>query len=82
MTHKLQDAERKDANKESEKCGETSATVEDDGLDSGPENYGEEDDADTIEEEPDFSNTGELFSESGEETETESEEETNGRRYM
>ena len=64
---------------ENENCHELSVPTEDDTASSDPE---DDEDADTIEEEPDFSSTGGMFTESEEDTETEDEEDTNGRKYI
>ena len=79
LTHKLHEAESLAAIGENENCHELSVPVEDNNAGSDPE---DDEDADTIEEEPDFSSTGGMFSESEEDTETEDEEDTNGRRYI
>lgn len=79
LTHKLHEAESLAATAENENCHELSVPVEDDNAGSDPE---DDEDADTIEEEPDFSSTGEMLTESEEDTETEDEEDTNGRRYI
>lgn len=79
LTHKLHEAESLAAIAENKNCHELSVPAEDDTASSDPE---DDEDADTIEEEPDFSSTGGMFSESEEDTETEDEEDTNGRRYI
>lgn len=64
---------------ENENCHELSGPFEDYTAGSDPE---DDEDTDTIEEEPDFSSTGEMLTESEEDKETEDEEDTNGRRYI
>ena len=79
LTRKLQEAESLASIAESENCHELSVPVEDDNAGSDPE---DDEDADTIEEEPDFSSTREMLTESEEDTETKDEEDTNGRRHI
>ena len=83
LTNELKELQNKEIIEDSNMC-EESVVVEDVPL-SDREEEDDEDDAATVEEEPDFASasSGELFSDTGEETETEDEEtETKTRRYI
>ena len=83
LTNELKELQNNEIIEDSNKC-EESVVVEDVPL-SDQEEEDDEDDAATVEEEPDFASasSGELFSDTGEETETEDEEtETKTRRYI
>ena len=86
LTNELKELQNKEIIEDSNMC-KKSVVVEDVPLSDQEEEDDEddEDDAATVEEEPDFASasSGELFSDTGEETETEDEEtETKTRRYI